>query len=153
MQEELEKLKAENERLKIQLYDSFQGHLLKVVIPKLENDIKHLKDKLKEYEDKIEEGLLIELPFLEKQMYRIDTFHFCKLSQTAEYCDIYYDNNRTCKKCDFYSTKFKIRPYILKWDFQKQLNKFYDALNKKEIFNTKEKTEQAIKELEAKNNG
>lgn len=39
----LEKLQAENESLKNKLHDSYQGHLLDVVIPRLESELEKVK--------------------------------------------------------------------------------------------------------------
>lgn len=41
--EALEKLQAENESLKNKLHDSYQGHLLDVVIPRLEAELEKAK--------------------------------------------------------------------------------------------------------------
>ena len=41
--ESLEKLQAENESLKNKLHDSYQGHLLDVVIPRLEAELEKAK--------------------------------------------------------------------------------------------------------------
>jgi hypothetical protein len=99
-------------------------------------------DKLYEYEDLEEQGLLLKLPCkFGSNVYTIATIYECKhdyLDCPMDFPDV-YQCERNCK-CEYEYKKLVVRPIIFKFEMLKDFNK--------KVFLTKEEAEQELKRME-----
>lgn len=102
---------------------------------------RNIYNKLVEYEDLEEQGLLLKLPCkIGNTVYVIDTIYECKydyLDCPNNYgCEVY----KELSGCEYEYEKLVVRPKSLKFEMLKDFNKT--------VFLTKEEAEQELKRLE-----